>query len=283
MKPATLLFFAIIGFIAPLSAQYNYQSWSKVAADKQGTLNAHYFQNYPYAYPDENGKIIGIEADILRAFSNWLEKYKEVKLDVQFRKFDNFSIFYESVKDGGNGIVGCGSVTNLPQRRNEVQFSAPYLQNAAVLVSALEVNTLISYREFPEVFKDRIALIVKNSAHEKEMKIIKEKYFPEMQITYVSSPKEMLMKMKEDSKYFGYVDLITYWAFINEQGNALRVHRTADLRGEIFGFIFPKNSDWSKIFNEFMVGGLGFTSTAEYHSILDRYLELRVVNEVQVK
>lgn len=266
-----------------LSAQYNYLSWNKVATDKKGEINVHFFENYPYSYSDVNGKIIGIEADILREFAKWLKKHKEVDLEIKYRKFENFSLFYESVKDGGNGIVGCGSVTDLSDRRNQVQFSAPYLRNAAVLVSALEVNTLMSYRDFPEVFKGRIALIVKNSTHEKELKYIKEKHFPEMQFTYVSSPKEMLVKMKEDARYFGYVDLITYWAFINEQGNALRVHRTADLRGEHFGFIFPKNSDWNPVFNEFMVGGLGFTSTAEYHSILDAYLDLRIVNEVQVK
>jgi hypothetical protein len=115
------------------------------------------------------------------------------------------------------------------------------------------------------------------------MKYIRDQHYPGLQVEYVGSPKEMLMRMKEDPTYFGYVDIITYWSFINEQGNQLRLHRIADLRNEHFGFILPKNSDWGNIFNEFMAGGLGFTSTAAYHAILDKYLNLSVINEVQEK
>jgi hypothetical protein len=112
---------------------------------------------------------------------------------------------------------------------------------------------------------------------------IKADHFPEMRVSYVANPKEMLIKMKSDPKYFGYVDIITYMAFTKEQGGILRVHRKVDIQSELFGFVFPPNSDWNTIFNEFMVGGFGFTATDEYHAILEKYLELNVITEVQLR
>ncbi|UTW62089.1 transporter substrate-binding domain-containing protein [bacterium SCSIO 12741] len=265
------------------SQQMVYQSWNKVATQKNGVLNAYYFNNYPFAYQDPNGKMMGVEVDILSEFSNWLMKYKGVQLEINYVKNEGFNKFYDVIRDGGNGMVGLGSVTINAERKNSVQFSQPYLKNVAVLVSALEVNSLESVKDFSVVFKDRVALVVKGSSHEKELLKIREDHYPGMQISYVSSPKEMLVKMKDDPIYYGYVDIITYWAFTKEQGGILRVHRNADLNGERFGFIFPPNSDWNDIFNEFMVGGFGFAATAEYHSILDKYLDLQVINEVQIR
>ncbi len=265
------------------SQQMIYQSWNKVATQKKGVLNAYYFNNYPFAYQDPNGKTMGIEVDVLTEFSNWLMKYKGVELEINYVKNDGFNKFYDVIRDGGNGMVGLGSVTINEERKKLVQFSQPYLKNVAVLVSGLEVNSLESFKDFSVVFENRTALVVKGSSHEEDLLRIRDEYYPGMQISYVSSPKEMLLKMKEDPQFYGYVDIITYWAFTKEQGGILRVHRSADMNGERFGFIFPPNSDWNDIFNEFMVGGFGFAATAEYHGILDKYLDLQVVNEVQIR
>lgn len=259
-----------------------FQSWQKVATQKAGILNVYYFDNYPFAYTDPNGKVMGIEIDIVTEFQKWLKKYKGVQVQLKHQKYDSFDQFYSAIKDGGNGKMGLGSVTINKDRERWAQFSQPYLKNIAVLVSALDVNTLTSLKEFDKVFKDRVALVVKGSSHEKELLSIKERFYPTMKVSYVATPKEMLLKMKEDDQYFGYVDIITYMAFTMEQGGILRVHRNADISGEHFGFAFPPNSDWNVIFNEFMVGGFGFTSTAEYHAILDKYLELNVIQEVQM-
>jgi putative glutamine transport system substrate-binding protein len=226
---------------------------------------------------------VGIEVDILREFAKWLSEYKGVQLALKYKKYEGFDSFYSSIRDGGNGMIGAGSVSIRKNRRAEVQFSAPYLKNLSLLVSALEVNSLVYMDEFSEVFKGRTALVVKGSSHEKELMAIKEKYYPEMKISYVKSPKEMLIKMKEDPNAYGYVDILTYWAFTKEQGGILRMHRVADINKETFGFIFPPNSDWPSIFKEFMVGGFGFTSTAEYHAILDKYLDVRITSEVELK
>jgi|TARA_B110000879_G_scaffold148171_1_gene192031 ABC-type amino acid transport substrate-binding protein len=272
--------FSAIGMIAQTTS---FQSWNSVASQRAGVLNVNYLVNYPFAYSDPNGADMGIEIDIIREFEKWLETYKGVTLKLNYKKFENFDTFYNGIKDGGNGIIGLGSVTISKEREKWAKFSQPYLKNVAVLASSLDVQTLGSLDDFSTVFKDKVALVVKGSSHEKVLLAIKADQFPEMVVSYASNPKEMLIKMKSDPKYFGYVDIITYMAFTKEQGGILRVHRAADIQSELFGFVFPPNSDWNTIFNEFMVGGFGFTATDEYHAILEKYLEMNVINEVQLR
>ncbi len=283
MKNSILTVLLSITYIACLGQGTTFQSWKSVANQRAGVLNVNYFDNYPFAYEDPNGKQLGIEIEIVQEFQKWLKVYKGVELKLNYKQYNNFDTFYNAIKDGGNGKIGLGSVTIRGDREKWAQFSQPYLKNIAVLVSALDVNSLPSVKNFPDIFKNRVALVVKGSSHEKELLEIKENHFPAMRVSYVESPKEMLIKMKSDPQYYGYVDIITYMAFTEEQGGVLRVHRAADIEGEYFGFVFPPNSDWSTIFDEFMVGGFGFTATAEYHAILDRYLELNVIKEVQMQ
>ena len=284
MKRAVLILAVLIGMSSiGFSQNALYQSWNVVATQRAGQLNVMYFDNYPFAYSNEKGEVIGIEADILREFSNWLKEHKGVQLNLNFNKYEGFSTFYSSITDGGNGMIGAGSVSISKERENKVQFSSPYLNNVSVLVSPMGFNSLVYLDEFGDVFKGKTALVVKGSSHEKNLMKIKEDYYPEMQISYVKSPKELLIKMKDSEEFYGYVDIITYWAFTQEQGSVLRLHRVADVRKEQFGFIFPPNSDWNKIFLEFMVGGFGFSATAEYHKILDTYLDVRITSEVEMK
>ncbi|MAZ37998.1 transporter substrate-binding domain-containing protein [Salibacteraceae bacterium] len=278
---ATILLSAFC--LSSFAQNSTYQSWKSVANERAGVLNVNYFDNYPFAYSDPNGKQKGIEIEIIQEFQKWLKVYKGVELKLNFKQYDNFDTFYSAIKDGGNGKIGLGSVTIRQDREKWAQFSQPYLKNIAVLASALDVNSLQDLTGFPTVFEGKVALVVKGSSHEKELLQIKEKYYPEMRVSYASNPKEMLIKMKSEPKYFGYVDIITYMAFTEEQGGILRVHRAADIQGELFGFVFPPNSDWNTIFNEFMVGGFGFTATDEYHAILEKYLELNVIQEVQLR
>lgn len=277
----TILLSVIYGFSFGQNATY--QSWKSVANQRAGILNVNYFENYPFAYTDPNGKQMGMEIEIVQEFQKWLKTYKGVELKLNYKQYKNFDTFYNSIKDGGNGKIGLGSVTIREDREKWAQFSQPYLKNIALLTSALDVNTLSSLKDMPEIFKGRVALVVKGSSHEKELLSIKEKYYPEMRVSYMESPKELLIKMKSDAQYYGYIDIVTYMAFTEEQGGILRVHRVADIEGERFGFVFPPNSDWLSIFNEFMVGGFGFTATAEYHAILDKYLELNVIRDVQMQ
>jgi putative glutamine transport system substrate-binding protein len=50
-----------------------------------------------------------------------------------------------------------------------------------------------------------------------------------------------------------------------------------DQKGEDFGFIMPKSSDWAAVFNEFMAANGGFTKSVEYRKILAENLGSHVL------
>ena len=102
-----------------------------------------------------------------------------------------------------------------------------------------------------------------------------------MPIEYAESPEEVLNKISQDPSYFSYMDLITYRDYTNKERGMLRVHNVANLTDERFGFIFPINSDWDEVFDEFLSSG--FFTRAEYHKILDNYLDIEVINDVQLR
>ncbi len=60
------------------------------------------------------------------------------------------------------------------------------------------------------------------------------------------------------------------------------MHRVANKSEEEFAFIFPLESDWNIIFNEFFESGFGFTSTKDYRRILERHLGYEILNKVEI-
>ena len=60
------------------------------------------------------------------------------------------------------------------------------------------------------------------------------------------------------------------------------MHKIANISEERFGFIFPKDSDWNNIFNEFFESGFGFTATKVYHKILEKHLGYEIIEKVEL-
>ena len=56
----------------------------------------------------------------------------------------------------------------------------------------------------------------------------------------------------------------------------------ANKTNEYFGFVLPQTSDWDVVINEFFESGFGFTSTKEYHNILEKHLTFEIINKVEL-
>jgi ABC-type amino acid transport substrate-binding protein len=202
---------------------------------------------------------------------------------VVMEKNDDFSKFYDKVKTSKSISIGAGSVTVASDRAREVRFSSPYLRNKPIFVTNIMKATLTDIRNISKEFNGMTAVVVKGSIHEKTIKSIKESYWPEMNIELVESPSIVLDKISTSEKYFGYVDLITYWAAIQKEEKPIKIHRLNLTNSENFAFIFPKSSDWYIPFNEFFDSGLGFPGKAEYMEILQKHLSSEVINAVAVE
>lgn len=255
-------------------------TYAQANAQRSGVMNVQYLNNFPFAYTNADGELTGIEIDIIKQFSVWLKIKKNIDVQLEFERSDDFAKFYEKVKITKAVSVGAGSVAVTPERAREIKFSSPYLKNKPVLVSSILKSTLTDIRNISKEFNGMTAVIVKGSVHEKLIKNIKDNYWPDLKVELVESPSIVLDKISSSNKYFGYLDLISYWATIQKESKPIKIHRATPFDTEYFAFIFPKSSDWAAAFNEFFDGGLGFPASDVYYDILRKHLSSELINSV---
>lgn len=278
-----LLFINLLLFAHFLQAQQT-NTWAEVSQKKSGTLTIHYLEQHPFCYKDKSSKLTGIEIDIMNEFVKWLKDKKDVSVKIQYKSYNKFNDVYQAIKMNNDAAsFGLATVTVTPERSQEIDFSAPYLKNKSLLVSSGTVPTLLKVDEIAQKFANLTAVTVKNSVHEHDIQVIKEKYLPNLNIEYVDAPMQVLQKLASDKKYFGYVDIITYWDFVKNNPKAyVKIQRASIISNESFGFILPKNSDWTPVINEFFEAGFGFTATKMYRSILEAHLGFEVIHTVEL-
>ncbi|WP_170265020.1 substrate-binding periplasmic protein [Salibacter halophilus] len=268
----------LAAFIIAAFSGFTQTSWSDVQENGEGTLKVFIQEEYPFAY-FENGELVGIEVDILKSFEKWVENREGVELNVEFVRYNQFIKLYEDVKASKN-VVGAAFTTINKQRAQEVDFTPTYLRNSSVLVSRMDVPTLRSFSDFENVFGEKTALVIRGTTHEKELMEVKELHNKKMIVKYVNQPDEMLPLLTFTNDYYAMVDLLTYWNFVKQNDGDLKLHRIATVDKEEYGFMLPKDSDWSEPFNKFFTEGFGFTASEDYRKILNKYLGDEVIDAV---
>ena len=256
-------------------------SWERAKKDKKVTLQVAVQDQYPFAFY-ENGKLVGIEIELLEKFAEWASKSHGVEIAYDFKADKEFFKIMDAVK-AKESVLGAASVTITKAREKELDFSAPYMRNKSVLVSPLEFATLDSYSEFEKVFSNGTAVVIRETTHEQELMAIKADHFQDMKVKYVWSVDETLEVLKSDAKYYTMTDLLTYWSWLRDGESGLKIHRIATVNKEQFGFVFAKDSDWKPVMDEFIAGGFGFSASEDYFKILSKYLSEEVLEEVKEK
>ncbi len=279
MKKIRLLLAAIC---LGLTAQA--QSWQTALSEKKATITVHYLDNFPFAYTDDAGTLTGIEIDIMEEFGRWLKKNKGIeKVQLVYLPAKEFNAVYTQTQNGQGAVVGLASVTVTKAREQEVNFSPPYLKNISLLISNTELPSLRAYDDIPRTFAGMVAVVNNGTILEQQLMDIKKKHHPKMRVEYVDHPAEVVEKVAQTkSAYYGYVDLLTYWAYLKKQPANLKIHRIATIDSQRLAFMLPKNSDWQQAFNEFFESGFGYTATAAYAKILEKHLGYEVVKSVEL-
>lgn len=266
-------------FVAVLSAQ----SLEESIASGKAELNVYYFENEPYAYKNDKNVLVGIEVDIIKSFAKWMKEEKGVELKLNFRSFSKFDVFYGEIRSAQINTIGLGSVTFSKLRSTEVKFSAPYLKNVAVLVTDGNVPTSRSEEELANEVLSLVPVTIKGSIHQSYLDKMYKGQEMKREYVYVNDALEIPAKIKESAKYFGYVDVITFWKYLkSNQDHYIKMHSIANKTDEVFGFVMPITTDWDLVVNEFFESGFGFTSTKEYHSILEKHLSYEIIEKVEL-
>lgn len=255
-----------------LAQTYTGDTWKQANKAGKGTISLAYVQTPSFVYVDNSGKLSGICVDIMHDFTAWVKEKKKVDLQAKFvGGGSSFSGMYDKVKGSKGGVFGLGNITITDERKKEVKFSAPFITNFAILVTQNKVPTLNKFEDMPKHFGKLTAYTAKGTLNEKRMLALRDKYFPEMKITYTTTSQETLEKVFEDPKGFAYLDLAFYLEAIQLKKNIKR-HPIADQAAEQFGIIMPMNSDWGPVLDEFFKANGGYLNSAAYKNILVKHL-----------
>jgi putative glutamine transport system substrate-binding protein len=268
--------------IYALAQTYSGDTWAEAQEKGSADITAVYLAEDAFAYENENGQLTGVEIDIFQQFCNFVKNAKGVTVNVDYVKETSFSKFYDTVKNSSDGVFGLGSTTILDRRRSEVQFSPPFINNIAILVTHESAPNLESLDEISEVYSGKTAAVAEGTTLEGYMEELKANHFPSLTIERFPTQIAVIEKVAEDPSYFSYSDLSVYWPYNQDPNYEIKRQPVADLAAEVFGFIMPLSSDWEPVMEEFFNLGSGYRSMDMYRNILVRHLGARYTQMLEI-
>jgi len=209
-----------------------------------------------FAYRDDEGHLTGVTVELLRGFAAWVARTEGLNVEVTWIEEPLWADFYGYVRDSWGGAFGIGNVTITEARGEELDFSPPYMQNIAVLVTHEDVPELGSMEEIAQAFAGMTALRYPGTLHETRLLEIRDTRFPTMTSREIASNDELVAGLAAGPSTFGYIDIYNYWR-AREAGQPLRRHPVGDDAAETFGVILPNDSDWTPRMAAYMeeIGG----------------------------
>jgi putative glutamine transport system substrate-binding protein len=251
----------------PLAAK----SFRQAREDGRARIIFFYVPSSGFAYRDREGNLTGVTVELLRDFASSVADTHGIQVEVAWVEEPRWADFYGYVRDSEGGVFGIGNVTITEARRAELDFSPPYLNNIAVLVTNEQVPELASMEEIGEAFAGLTALPYPGTLHEARLNAIRERWLPGIPIRPVASNDELVSRLASEAGYFGYIDVYNYWR-ARQAGQPLRRHPVGDDSSETFGVILPHGSDWTPVLREFFQAEGGYARSARFQELLRRHL-----------
>ena len=257
-------------------------TWASALKSKKATVvltNA----DLPKFSETKNGEGAGICFDIMDDFASYVKEKYDIQITYSYKPVantSNFQSFLDAVKSSKGGVFGLGDITITPARKQVFEFTPPYFQNVAILVTDKSIPELGSLSEIPVAFKGMKAVSQKGTTHDKRLKEIRSKY-GDFEIVYAESSAAKTQQVLSSPQYFTYIDFPNYLDLFSSR-ISIRRHSAGDIKGESFGFIMPKGSDWAPIITEFFNAKGGYTKSDAYLKVLNNNLTPKVVRLIDL-
>ena len=229
-----------------------------------------------------DGKGSGICFDIMDDFADYVKEKYGVTITYEYKPVantSNFQSFLNAVKSSNGGVFGLGDITITEARKATFEFTPPYFQNVAILITDRSVPDLASLNEITTTFKGMKAVSQRGTTHDKRLKEIRSKY-GNFEIIYAESSAAKTEKVLSSPDYFTYIDFPNYLDLFSSRISIKR-HSAGDRKGETFGFIMPKGCDWAPIITEFFNANGGYVKSEDYRKVLNDNLTpstVRLIN-----
>ncbi len=281
MKKYSIIALVLLQFWAgPLASQsFLGDSWSQVKANKKGKIVVTHTKA-PKFTEKINGKYSGVCYGILNDFTAYLKQQYGVVLTVEYKDLsdpEDFDLLLKTVAGSKDGVIGLGDITITNERKKKLKFTQPYFNTIAILATHNEGKNLSDMANIAKDFAGMKAIVQKGTTHEARIQKVKKDYFPALVIETTTGFDEANKKVMDNSNYFTYIDISTYFNVLDKK-LPLKRQAAGDQKGESFGFIMPKTSDWDVVMNEFFLANGGYTNSMQYRKVLSDNLGKQVLN-----
>ncbi len=245
--------------------------WAEVLEKGHGTLKALYVPAEGFAYRDEQGTLTGVTVELIRDLSAFLNEKHDVAVKVEFKKEEDWGVFYRRIVDGGDGLIGFGNVTITEERKSELVFSPPYLNNIASLVTHQDVPELNNFEEIASTFEGMKALAFEGTLHEERLRKLVKMHFPTTDLHFATSNDEIVERVSANNTYFAYIDLYNYVRASGREAPIKR-HSIGDDSAEQFGYVMPLGTTWDDVIGQYFTHNDGLTSSTRYRHLMEEHL-----------
>jgi signal transduction histidine kinase len=255
-------------------------SWHETKSSGKGTIKIYWDESKPFIFREENGKMGGIEAEIIDGFKKYLKIKYNTELTINWVEAKSFDNTYASIRyKKENGSFGASAFSITPARLQEIDFSPPYMSDISVLISSKNVPIVKNLEEFNKVFSNLTAITIKQTTYEHDLLKMKHQGNLPFKIQYIPSHENILRTIEKLDNSFGFIDLPVYMMLFNRDPSInIKRQNLFPIKREGYAFIHPKNSDWSVVLKNYFDDSI-FKSNHE--KIIGHYIDIELFHFVE--
>lgn len=266
MLKAGLALYVLLNMLFPQAhGQSNSNTWSEVQENGSGTLVVAYSENSPFIYHDAQGKLAGIEFEILEEFVRFIDEKYGAKLNLEYEHLYNFESLLDTLKNSQRPILGIASISALEERKKDFKISYPYMPDIEIIISSRVFGSVSSLAEFADMVKNNRAITVTNSTFERNILELQKDYFPEIKMEYVRHVDFLIEEISKADDAWGYVSLPNYLSYY-KQGKGISRQRFFMVENPGLSIATTLNSDWDKVLDAFI-------KDSRFKPLLDQLIE----------
>jgi len=233
------------------NGQSHSNTWSEVKAYGGGTLVIAYSENSPFIYNDAQGKLAGIEFEIMEDFVRFIEEKYDVELHLEYEHLYNFESLIDTLKNSQRPILGIASISSLEERKKDFKISDPYMPDIEIIISSRVFSSVSSLGEFADMVKNNRAITVTNSTFERNILELQKDYFPEIRIEYVRHVDVLIETISDTDNAWGYVSLPNYLSYY-KRGKGINRLRFFMVENPGLSIATTQSSDWDIVLDAFI-------------------------------